>query len=239
MNYLESAANLKSLIEKANIQLLASNEAKLQEPNKALLRTNFGKEVSLPMEEFTNSFVQKILSEYESEAIVISDFVATRENDKELHYFLYKGYHKLFNKGLVYYQLVNKATYEPIGELQFSNIEDNIFYSVEEPKDEESSCNAVETKENTVKNPSIAFLIGHMNEERLLFDINRLIFETANNVQKHKGRNFTFHIQVSKFGGTVKREFIKQLDRLKTDIDKYIHSTYPNSQFILDLDELK
>ncbi len=240
MNYLESASVLKKLISKTNTNLLKTNKGKLVETNRMMLRTNFGKELDLPMEAFSNSVVINMLKQYESEAFVITDFVSTvDQNNLEIHYFLYKGYHKLFHKGLVYYQLVDKNTFEPIGNIEFSNIEDNIFFKVDEPDVEESSCNAIETAENTAKNPCIAFLIGHMDENRLLFDINRLIFETANNVQKHKNMKFTFHVQVSKFGGTVSEDFFKQIDKLKKDTDKYIHKNYPNSTFIFDLDELK
>ncbi len=240
MNYLESAIVLKKLISKTNNSLLKTNKGKLVEANKMMLRTNFGKELELPMEAFTNNVVINTLKEYESEAIVISDFVTTVDpNNQEISYFLYKAYHKLFHKGLVFYQLVNKDTVEPIAGLEFSNIEDNIFFKIDEPDVEESSCNAVETAENTAKNPSIAFLIGHMDENRLLFDINRLIYETANNVQKHHNRKFTFHIQVSKFGGKASDVFFNNLNQVIKDTDKYIHKNYPNSKFIFDLDELK
>lgn len=236
MNYLESAVVLKKLIAHTNHKLLQINNKAIVEPNLMMIRTNFGKEVEIKMEAFTNDFVKKQLGQYESEAFVITDFVTTKQEGQELTYFLYKGYHQLFHMGLVFFQLVNKETLAPIGKLEFSNIEDNIFYQVTSPDFEESSCNAIETKETTVKNPAIAFLIGNMNEERLLFDINRLIYETANNVQKHKNRHFKIHLQISKFGGKPSEDFLKKIEDIKDDVTNYIKPAYPNSTFIFDLE---
>ncbi len=236
MNYLESAVVLKKLIGNTNHKMLQVNNKKLVAPNLMMIRTNFGKEIEVEMEAFTNEFVKKQLGQYESEAFVVTDFVTTVQDGHELTYFLYKGYHRLFHMGLVFFQLVNKETLAPIGKLEFSNIEDNIFYQVESPDFEESSCNAIETKETTVKNPAIAFLIGNMNEERLLFDINRLIYETANNVQKHKNRQFKIHLQISKFGGKPTEDFLKKIEEIKKTVDKFIKPAYPNSTFIFDLE---
>ncbi len=237
MNYLESAVSLKKLISNTNHKMLQKNNKSLVERNLMIIRTNFGKEIEVKMDSFTNDFVSKQLAEYESESFVITDIVSTVQDGQELTYFLYKAYHHLFHKGLVFFQLINKETMAPIGKLEFSNIEDNIFYKVSEPDFEESSCNAIETAENTAKNPCIAFLIGNMNEERLLFDINRLIYETANNVQKHKNRHFKFHLQISVFGGKPSEEFLKNIDEIKGTTDKIIKPAYPNSTFIFDLEE--
>jgi len=236
MNYLESAVVLKKLIAKTNHKMLQLNSKGLVEQNMMVIRTNFGNEVEVKMDAFTNEFVNRQLGQYESEAFVITDLVSTVQNGHELTYFLYKGYHHLFHQGLVFFQLVNKETLKPIGNLDFSNIEDNIFYKIDTPDFEESSCNAIETAENTAKNPCIAFLIGNMNEERMLFDINRLIYETANNVQKHTNRHFKIHLQVTKFGGKPSAEFLNEIEEIKKSIDKYIKPEYPNSTFIFDLE---
>ncbi len=236
MSYLESAVVLKKLIANTNHKMLQLNKNELVTRNLMLIRTNFGKEAEVKMDAFTNEFVTKSLGEYESEAFVMTDFVTTTQQGQELSYFLYKGYHHLFHQGLVFFQLVDKNTFKPIGKLEFSNIEDNIFYKVKFPDFEESSCNAIETKENTAKNPCIAFLIGNMNEERLLFDINRLIYETANNVQKHKNRHFTIHLQISKFGGALSQKFLSDIEDIKNDVEKYIKPNYTNSTFIFDIE---
>ncbi len=236
MNYLESAVVLKKLIANTNHKMLQLNNKELVMQNLMVIRTNFGKEVEVKMDAFTNAFVNKQLGEYESEAFVITDLVTTVQEGQELTYFLYKGYHHLFHQGLVFFQLIDKNTFAPIGKLEFSNIEDNIFYKVDFPDFEESSCNAIETKENTVKNPCIAFLIGNMNEERLLFDINRLIYETANNVQKHKNRHFKIHLQISKFGGKPSENFLKEIEEIKKSVEKFIKPAYTNSTFIFDLE---
>ncbi len=235
MNYLEAAVFLKRLIKTTNSDLLSLNKNGLVNKNQMVIRSNFGNPIKIKMDAFSNEFVSKTLNEYDSEAFVITDLVTVNNKGQELTYFLYKGYHSLFDKGLVYFQLINKTNMQAIGELEFSNLEDNIFYNVQAPNFEESSCNAIETKENTIKEPSIAFLIGHMNEDRLFYDINRLIFDTANNVQKHKNRHFKFHIEISKFGGKLSPEFLSKLDALKLSLDKYITPEYPNSTFIFDL----
>ena len=121
--------------------------------------------------------------------------------------------------------------------MSFSNLEDNIFYQVPTQEGEESSCNAIETDENTVKEPSIAFLIGHMNEDRLLYDIQRLILETANNVQKHKGRFFKFTLQVTVFGKKPSEEFKQKLQIIHQKVDQDIKHHFENSSFIFALEE--
>lgn len=236
MDYLEAAVVLKNLLIKCNKEFLIKNKGELVNKNEMLVRSNFGKEIGINMDAFTNEFVTKTIKEYESEAFVMTDFVSMMQDGKELNYFLYKGYSRYFDKGLVYFQLVNKETFEAIGELEFSNLEDNIFYSVESPEFEESSCNAIETSENTTKKPCIAFLIGHMNEDRLLFDIQRLIYDTANNVQKHKNRQFKFIIQIDKFGGDASRNFLTQLDKIKQSLTQTFAPTYPNCEFVFAMD---
>ncbi|MCW3806723.1 hypothetical protein [Plebeiibacterium marinum] len=236
MDYLEATVFLKQLIKETNNELLAVNKNGLVEKNRMVIRTNFGKSISTKMEAFTNEYVYKSLGEYESEAFVITDLVSAEANGQEITYFLYKGYHSLFDKGVVYFQMVDKNTLAPKGELDFSNLEENIFYKVEFPDVEESSCNAIETAENTAKNPSIAFLIGHMNEERLVYDINRLIFDTANNVQKHKNRHFKFTIQVSVFGSKPSANLLKEIENIKQTLKTSVHPAYPNSTFVFDVD---
>ncbi len=238
MIYLEAAIHLRKLIDKANQHLLETNNEGLKEKNNMLIRTNFGSEELVQMDSFSNNFVVTTLKEYaNSEACVITDLVSMMQDGKELTYYLFKAYHSKFDKGLVYFQLIDKETLKPIGKLEFSNIEDNIFYFIESPKTEESSCNAIETDENTAKNPCIAFLIGHMDEDRLLYDIQRLIFETANNVQKHKNRKFKFFIQINRFGGKPSPEFLANIDALKELYQKKFKKVYPNSDFIFELDK--
>lgn len=236
MDYLEASVFLKTLIKNTNSKLLKVNSNGLVEKNKMIIRTNFGKEIDIKMDSFTNEFVKKTISEYDSEAFVMTDLVSADNDGKEFTYLLYKGYHKIFDKGLVYFQLVNKKTLKPIGELEFSNLEDNIFYKINAPDFEESSCNAIESDENTVKEPCIVFLIGHMNEERLIYDINRLIFDTANNVQKHKNRHFKFYLQVSVFGKKPSPDFITKINSIKESLHKTFAPAYPNTTFIFDLD---
>lgn len=235
MDYLETAIVLKKLIAATNQELLIKNKGKFVSKNEMRVRSNFGKEINITMEAFTNEFVTKTIKEYDSEAFVMTDFVTMMQEGKELNYFLYKGYSKSFDKGLVYFQLIDKENLEPIGPIEFSNLEDNIFYTVEGPDFEESSCNAIETKENTTKNPCIAFLIGHMNEDRLLFDIQRLIFDTANNVQKHKNRLFKFIIQIDRFGGDASPSFMNKLDKIKKSLSEIFAPEYPNCEFVFAL----
>ncbi len=236
MDHIEEAAFLKGLVRETNKKLLDINKNGLVNKNLMVVHTIFGQTLDIKMDAFTNEFVLKTLQENDSDTFVITDLVTIVNEGKELTYFLYKAYSTLFDKGVVYFQPINKKTFEPKGDLKFSNLEDNIFYKVEYPDIEESSCNAIETKETTVKNPSVAFLIGHMNEERLLLDIKRLIFDTANNVQKHKNRQFHFIIQISKFGGKPSEEFLYRLDDIKKMTEKHIAPEYPNSTFKFELD---
>jgi hypothetical protein len=238
MDYFEAAFRLKQLIKKTNAELVKINRRKLTVKNMMVIRTNFGNEIDVHMEAFTNDFVNKKLKEYaEPEAFVITDLVTMNIEGKELTFYMYKGYHSFYTKGVVYFQLVDKESLKPIGELEYSNLEENTFYHIPVPDLEVSSCSAMETDENTTKNPSIAFLIRNMNEERLLFDIEQLVFETANNVQKHKNRSFTFFLRVSKVGGSTSVEFKEQIEKYKKLVQRYITPEYLNSTFIFDLEE--
>ncbi len=236
MDYLEGTAFLKRFIRETNTKLLSINSDGLINKNLMVIRTVSGEEIVIEMPEFTNEFVLQQLKKYDTEAFVITDLVSVVHEGKQLTYFLYKGYSKLFDKGLVYFQPVKKATLEAKGDFRFSNLEENIFITVEYPDIEESSCNAIETKEHTNDKPCVAFLIGHMNEQRLILDIKRLIFDTANNVQKHTNRHFKFIVQVSKFGGKPSEEFLYRLEDIKNDMKKHIEPEFPNSTFVFELD---
>ncbi len=236
MDYLEGTAFLKRFIRETNTKLLNINKEGLVNKNLMVIRTTSGDEIDIEMSEFTNDFVLQQIKEHNTEAFVMTDLVTLVHEGKQLTYFLYKGYSKLFDKGLVYFQTINKDTLESKGDFRFSNMEDNIFLKVEYPDIEESSCNAIETKEHSNEKPCVAFLIGHMNEDRLILDIKRLLFDTANNVQKHTDRQFKFIVQVSKFGGKPSEEFLYRLEDIKNDLKKFIEPEFPNSTFVFELD---
>ena len=233
MEYLEAAIILKRLISKTNSLLLKEYTSGIMNKNIMLIRSNFGNEIEVNMKSYTNQVIKTHLEEYaNSEAFVISDFVSAMQDGKLCNYFVYKGYGALFDKGLVFYQFINNQNFQPIGKLEFSNLEQNIFYDVDEPKIRASKCCALETDENTAKNPSVAYLIENENEDRLLFDIQKLIYETANKVQKHKKRHFKFYIKINKFIDNTSPGFFLKLDNLQYSLTKEFNNEYPNCTFI-------
>ncbi len=238
MDYLKAALDLKELIKHTNQTVLANIANGQFEPNLMLLRSNFGQEITTKLAAFTNANVLSTLSSYgDSEAFVMTDLVRQDKKEPRMTYVLYKGYHSLLEKGQVYFHLVDDTTLHPIGDLQYSNLEGNIFYKVVAPNFEESSCNAIETDANTAKHPSIVFLIGHLNEERLFYDIQRLVVESANNVQKHKNREFEFIFSISVFGGLPSASFKAKLSELEEFMAQFFYPVFPNCQFKFDLGE--
>ncbi len=237
MKYLKAVIDTKSLIVNANNILLTKNNGIVIKQN-IFLSTASGTEINeSELNEFTNESVfNKLASDKNINTFVISDFVTTINNGRKITYYLYKGYNKISDKGLVYFQLIDKETLAPTSELQFSNIEDNIFLKPEIPTTEESSCNAIETKNNKPDKPEIAFLIGHMNEERLIYDIERLIIDTVSNVHKHKQLTFKFIIRISKFGGSPSEKLEKQIEEIEEYTHSIIQKEFTNAHFEFELE---
>ncbi len=237
MEYLQASLELKKLIKEKN-ELILSRKTIPGKFNFMFVNKSDGELVELDMASYTNEFVLQTLSEFpESKSFVITDVATMDVKGKQLTYWLYKAYHFEVEKGLVYYQLVDKDTFEPVGELQFSNLEDNIFYKVSAPEFEESSNNAMEADVEIPGKKSIVFLIGNMDESRLLFDIQRLIFETVNNVQRHTTLDFHFIVNVSKFNGTPSPDFLKKVKAIEDFTKEYVTPEYPNAEFVFDIEK--
>lgn len=240
MDYLKSAIELKELIKATNKKVLAGNIGALNIKNIMLLRLANKDMIEVAMESYTDTFVKHTLNcNSQSKAFVMTDVVVSMVEGKKIAYYLYKGYDAAVEKGQVYFQLFNNDTFEPIGPLQFNNLEDNVFFKVEHANSEESSCNAMETEKKIEKGKSIVFLIGHMDENRLVYDIQRLIFDTVNNVQKHKTINFEFIINISKFGGKPSDELRKQVKAIDAYTQKKVKAAFPNSTFLFEFDNPK
>ena len=188
--------------------------------------------------EFNNEYILELLKTYPvaTSIFMITDKATTTIQGKEITYFIFKGYHELVESGMVYYQIIDKDKLTPIGELQFSNQETNIFYEVKMPDFEESSCNAMETDDSGKDHKKIVFFVGNMNEERLLFDIERLIFTTLNNIQKHESLKFTFIINIARFGGEMSNSFTAQLEKIK-ELSKMVLKDHPNVNLLFEFAE--
>lgn len=232
MNYLKAAVALRSLIKNTNSVLIDKTEELRKNPNIMMLSSADGKAIEIRMEEFTNKFVINTLAELEGmQAFVMTDIASMDVKGQEITYILYKGYHKALEKGMVFYQMIDKETLIPKGELLFSNTEKNMFFTVDAPDGEESSCNAMETGIQTQDKKSIVFFIGHMDEERLLYDIERLIFDTANNVVKHAKMDFEFIIEIARYGNEPSSDLKKKVEAISQYSEKFIRQEYPNTSF--------
>ena len=232
MEYLKAAVSLKSLIKDTNSVLLQRAESVLNQPNRMRVMSDDGNIQEIEMEAFTNDFVSNTLKGLgQSTAFVITDIASMVIKGTEVTYLLYKGYHSSIEKGLVLFQVVNKETLAPIGPLQFSNMEENIFYPVDTPQGEESSCSAMETDKKIEGGKSIVFLIGNMDEQRLAYDIERLIFDTVSNVEKHPKLNFSFIIHIAHYGGAPTDDLKAQVSAIDAFTQQYIYPEYPNATF--------
>lgn len=232
MKYLKSALTVVKLIEDANSKMLQQLKNNAADWNFMFIEKQGQNLASLKMDAFSNDFVVKTLGEFQkSDAFAITDLATMDVKGKNITYLLYKGYHAEMDKGIVFYQVIEPETQQPIGKLQFSNMEENIFFSFDLPDAEESSCNAMETDKEIKGGKSIVFFIGHMNEDRLLYDIQRLIMDTIHNVSKHPKLQFSFIISIARYGALPSDKLKKQVQEIATYTHECIVPIYPNTHF--------
>ena len=237
MRYLQAAHTLKQMIRHVNHLQVQKESSVRSHCNSMFLFSNGKPFVELEMTTYTDEFVQLALDKYpETTAFVMTDLASVMVRDRKLTYWLYKAYHVELEKGLVYYQPIDESSLVKIGSLQYSNLEQNIFFKVSSPDFEESSTNAMETDSEEEGTKSIVFLVGNFNEERLSYDIQRLIVESASNVQNHKGLKYHFIINITKFREKPSAEFLKELRSIEKYTTKYLLADYPNVRVSFDLD---
>ncbi|RKD90675.1 hypothetical protein [Mangrovibacterium diazotrophicum] len=237
MIYLKAALELKQLIRKVNHLQIQKESTVLDHKNSMFLFTGGKLLAEKAMDEYSNDFVLATLAKYpEATSFVMTDLATTDLKDRKLTYWLYKGYHVGLDKGMVYYQPIEEQNLRKVGRIQFSNLETNIFLLHQAPDFEESSANAMETDEEIEGGKAIVFLVGNMNETRLLYDIQRLIFDSANNVQNHKSLSFKFILNVSKFGGKSSDDFKKKLNEIELFTRDKVAAEYANARFVFDLE---
>lgn len=237
MQYLQAAHTLKQLIRHVN-HLQTQKEPSVRSHCNSLFLFSHGKPfVELEMTSFTNKFVELALEKYpETEALVMTDMAKMMVRERELTYWLYKAYHAGLEKGMVYYQPIDENSLSKIGNLQFSNLEANIFFKPDIPETEESSVNALEGESPEEGVKLIVFLVGHANEERLLYDIQRLIFDSVSNVQNHKGLKFHFVLNISKFREKPGDIFIHKLQTIQDYVPEFLTTDYPNVTISFELE---
>ncbi len=237
MDYLKAALELKQIIRKVNHLQIQKESSVLEHKNSMFLFSEGKPYAELAMDEYSNEFVLATLSKYpKTTAFVMTDLSSTMVKDQKIFFWLYKGYHVGLDKGIVYYQPIEEQSLRKLGRLQFSNLEANIFLKHEAPDFEESSANAMESDEQIEGGKSIVFLVGNMEESRLLYDIERLIFESANNVQNHNGLSFKFTLNISRFGGEPSDAFKEKLKQIEKFAREKVALEYANAKFVFDLE---
>lgn len=238
MQYLKEAIDLKKLIRKVNHLQIQKESTVLNHKNSMFLFAGDKPLAELAMEAYSNEFVNATLLKYpQTTSFVMTDLSSTMVKDQKLSYWLYKGYHTGLDKGMVYYQPIEEQSLRKLGRLQFSNLESNIFLKHEAPEFEESSANAMETDEQIEGGKAIVFLVGNMDETRLLYDIQRLIFDSANNVQNHKSLSFKFTLNINRFGGKPSDAFKEKLKEIEKFTREIVALEYANTKFVFDLEE--
>lgn len=224
MKYLQETKELQNFITEINEKVIENKIIDSSLPNHLFLKSE-NKSNHLKMERFADDYIlEQINSTPECTFLVFTNLVNTRVKGDDFTYFLYKGYSKHTHKGFVYYQVVHNEDLSPIGGLQFSNFEDNIFFKSLAPDFEESSCNAIEAVGSTATNKKIVFLIGNLNEERLLFDIEHLIVTTTFNSKKHSSFTFHYIVSISVFGHKISNDFTIKLENIKTACNALVES---------------
>lgn len=238
MHYLEAALELKKLIRKANHLQVQKELSVLDRRNSLFLFEGDKLLAEVNMLEYSNEFVTQTLEKYpKATAFVMTDLASMMVKDHKVTYWLYKGYHVDVEKGMVYYQPIEEQSLKKIGRLQFSNTEANIFLKYSAPDFEESSANAMESDEEIENGKCIVFLMGNMNQERLVYDIQRLIFDSASNVQNHKSLNFKFILNISVFNGNASADFTRKVKDIEEYTKKELKKEYPNCSFQFDLEK--
>lgn len=224
MTYLQKTKELQEFIAEINISVIRNSIVALSLPNHLFLKSE-NTFSHLEMERFSDEYiVEQIYALPGCELFAFTNMVSTQINGVAITYILYKCYSRFNENGFVYYQVVDNDNFSPIGELKFSNFEENIFFKVVPPNFEESSCNALEASESSFDNKKIVFLIGNLNEERLLFDIERLIVTTTFNSKKHSSLTFHYIISISVFGGKKSDEFDTKLRAINKACEAFLEN---------------
>ncbi len=238
MKLLKSALYLRSLVQEAHMRMQKHLPYTVHPINRMFLKINPNTVHELRMEEFTNDFVHKKVLEYQNtEAFVMTDLATMDVKGKTVTYLLFKAYHVALETGMVYYQVIDASTHQAVGELQFSNPEANPFYPVKSPEIEESSCNAMETETEKKGEKHIVFFIGHMDENRLLYDIQRLIIDTVHNVSKHPKLHFSFTISIARYGAVPTPGLIKQVAEVENFTKQQVLPAFPNTSFVFTFEQ--
>ncbi len=238
MNYLKAALELKKLIRKVNHLQLQKELTVLAHCNSMFLFNGEKLLAEVCMKSYTNDFVAETLAEYpETTAFVMTDLASTMVKEHKITYWLYKAYHVGVEKGMVYYQPIEEQSLQKTGRLQYSNMETNIFLKHVAPEGEESSANAMETDEQVEGGKNIVFLVGHMNEDRLLYDLQRLILDSTSNVQQHKSVDFKFILNISVFNSKPSESFRQRVEQLERFTHDEFITDYPNVQIVFELEQ--
>ncbi|TLX73060.1 hypothetical protein E9993_16500 [Labilibacter sediminis] len=236
MEFFKAAVILNQLIKSTNTTLLNDYKTENHQKNQLFIRSNFGKIILHPIEKSNPEFIKQTINEFNSEAFILANLINTHKEDHDISYFIYQGFHKLIDQGLVYIQMVDPYTHSAVGDLQFYSLEGNIFYPIISPNIKESTYEVKKREESTIKCPSVSFSICHHNEERILYDLKRLILKSANNAQKHKNCQYTYHIQINLENNKMSPQCIKAIKTLEQSIQQDLLPEYPNSTFIFTID---
>lgn len=85
-------------------------------------------------------------------------------------------------------------------DIRYVGSDNNDFLEYSELEGEGSSCNAIKMDPKAPYDYRAAFLIGHMNEERLWVDVDRLVTDMYCKLAIDSTRQFELFFEISKFG---------------------------------------
>lgn len=146
------------------------------------------------------------------------------------HFFVIKLYLQNMEEGYVYsVPFIPASVDKPvqISPLKFVGSEANGFLPFETPEGESSSCNVIKMDPKPPYDNRAAFLIGHVDEERLWRDLQTFISDMYCKLAPDFSRLYELVFEVSKFGKMTK-EMQLEFDKFQSYFEKEFVPQFKN-----------
>jgi len=202
-------------------------------------RKSLKKHDEIPLSEITEDCITETFNSLQKTPLYIvlageTEIVHPKTNEIQ-HFFIVK----LFIKGLenaYVYSIpfkMNEDTFSP-SNIKYAGCEKNIVYAYSQPQGEGSSCNTIKMDPKPPYENRAAFLIGHMDEERLWHDTKILIADMYCKLAVEENRLFELIFEISKFG-KMTQEMDADFKNFQSYFDKTFAPSFENIKSELQL----
>lgn len=110
-----------------------------------------------------------------------------------------------------------------MSDIKYAGAEINNIYNYQKPIGEQSSCNTIKMDATEEYNYRAAFLIGHLNEERLWLDTETVIADMYCKIGLDINRSFELIFEISKFG-----QMTNSMQTKYNEFNTYFYSNFRN-----------